>query len=164
MTAVLHLMSCSTEFRIDTMAGLAIALPLLALASRADPYNQSHFTLQPGDRCTSFPSSVSSPSLTVIGATYYPTGSTVDLANGQAFVNTTELPAFCRLVLNITTNPETGKQAGAEVWLPDAEEWNGRVFGFGLGAWGGGGESLSAFLSTKWELMVGGSSVRSDRS
>ncbi|KAJ9094674.1 hypothetical protein QFC20_006855 [Naganishia adeliensis] len=120
------------------MAGLAIALPLLALASRADPYNQSHFTLQPGDRCTSFPSSVSSPSLTVIDATYYPTGSTVDLANGQAFVNTTELPAFCRLVLNITTNPETGKQAGAEVWLPDAEEWNSRVFGFGLGAWGGG--------------------------
>jgi feruloyl esterase len=127
------------------MAGLVIALPLLALASQADPSNQSHFALHPDHRCTSFPTSISSPSLAVIEATYYPAGATVDLANGQASVNTTELPAFCRLVLNITTNTETGKQAGAEVWLPDAEAWNGRAFGFGLGAWGGGGEFFSAF-------------------
>lgn len=136
------------------MAALALALPLLALVSRADPYNQSHFTLLPEHRCTSFPSAVSSPDLTIIDAIYYPPGATVDLANGQASVNTTFLPAFCRLVLNITTNPETGKQAGAEVWLPDAEEWNGRVFGFGNGAWGGGGESLSTSESVKAELMI----------
>ncbi|KAI5452824.1 hypothetical protein NCC49_006364 [Naganishia albida] len=121
-----------------TMVALALALPLLALASSAEPHNQSPFTLS-SHHCTSFPTSISSSSsLAIINATYYPAHSPVDLANGQASVNTTDLPAFCRLVLNITTNPETGKQAGAEVWLPDTEDWNGRVFAFGNGAWGGG--------------------------
>jgi hypothetical protein len=59
-------------------------------------------------------------------------------------VNTTALPGFCRLVLRIVTNPGKGKDAGAELWLPD--EWNERLLGFGNGGWGGGGEYEWAFI------------------
>lgn len=68
--------------------------------------------------------------------TYYPAGSLVNVTSPWSTLTTTELPAFCRLKLNVLTNPATGKTASSELWLPD--DWNTRMLAFGGGGWSGG--------------------------
>ncbi|KAJ9118883.1 hypothetical protein QFC24_006082 [Naganishia onofrii] len=111
-----------------------ILIPVIAaqLGQQHSPF----FSLAQNSRCSTFSSSFRSKAFTILDAIYYPAYAPVDLTNGQATVNTTALPAFCRLVLRIVTNPGNGKDAGAELWLPD--EWNERLLGFGNGGWGGG--------------------------
>ncbi|GHJ83854.1 hypothetical protein NliqN6_0256 [Naganishia liquefaciens] len=68
--------------------------------------------------------------------TYYRAGSFVNVTSPWSTLTTSDLPAFCRLKFDILTNPETGKTAGTELWLPDG--WNTRILGFGGGGWSGG--------------------------
>jgi hypothetical protein len=73
----------------------------------------------------------------LIKALYYDANAFVNLTTPYQSISTSALPAFCRLQLNLTTNPVTGKTAYSELWLPDA--WNTRTLGFGNGGWSGGG-------------------------
>jgi feruloyl esterase len=72
--------------------------------------------------------------------TYYPAGSFVNVTSPWSTLTASDLPAFCRLKFDVLTNPETGKTAGAELWLPDG--WNTRMLAFGGGGWSGGGTSI----------------------
>ena len=76
----------------------------------------------------------------LVKAVYYDAGALVNLTTPLQSITTSQLPAFCRLQLNLTTNPATGKAAYSELWLPDG--WNSRTLGFGNGGWSGGGMSL----------------------
>ena len=71
--------------------------------------------------------------------TYYPAGALINVTGPWSTLTTSDLPAFCRLKFDVLTNPDTGKTAGTEVWLPDG--WNTRMLGFGGGGWSGGGMS-----------------------
>lgn len=71
--------------------------------------------------------------------TYYPAGSLVNVTSPWSTLTASDLPAFCRLQFELFTNPETGKTAAAELWLPDG--WNTRMLAFGGGGWSGGGKS-----------------------
>ncbi|KAI0631071.1 tannase and feruloyl esterase-domain-containing protein [Trametes polyzona] len=85
--------------------------------------------------CTHFsPSHI--PDVSVTAATYFPAHARVDITNVFSSINTTDLPAFCRVELRITTNATAGSFAITEVWLPD--DWNGRVLTIGNGGLGGG--------------------------
>ncbi|OJT07481.1 Feruloyl esterase C [Trametes pubescens] len=85
--------------------------------------------------CTrSSPSDI--PDVTLTAATYFPANARVDITNLYSFINTTGLPAFCRVELKITTNATAGSFANTEVWLPD--DWNGRTLTIGNGGVGGG--------------------------
>lgn len=89
--------------------------------------------------CTQFsPSNV--PDVALTAATYFPAKARVDIANVFSRINTTDLPAFCRVELKITTNATAGSFAITEVWLPDA--WNGRTLTIGNGGLGGGGTAM----------------------
>jgi hypothetical protein len=68
---------------------------------------------------------------------YYPVRSFINVTSPWSTLTTTNLPAFCRLIFNVLTNPVTGKTAGAELWLPD--DWNTRMLAFEGGGWSGGG-------------------------
>lgn len=86
--------------------------------------------------CTQFsPSGI--PDVTLTAATYFPANARVDISNLFSFINTTGLPAFCRVELKIITNATAGSFANTEVWLPD--DWNGRMLTVGNGGFGGGG-------------------------
>lgn len=86
--------------------------------------------------CRQFsPSNIQDVALTA--ATYFPANARVDITNVFSSINTTDLPAFCRVELKITTNATAGSFAITEVWLPDA--WNGRTLTVGNGGLGGGG-------------------------
>ena len=69
--------------------------------------------------------------------TYYPANANISLTSPLDSLTTSNLPAFCRLELEITTNGTAGSVAKAEVWLPD--EWNGRALTLGNGGYTGGG-------------------------
>ncbi|EIW55233.1 feruloyl esterase-like protein [Trametes versicolor FP-101664 SS1] len=85
--------------------------------------------------CKQFsPSNIQDVALTA--ATYFPANARVDITNVFSSINTTDLPAFCRVELKITTNATAGSYAITEVWLPDA--WNGRTLTVGNGGLGGG--------------------------
>ncbi|KAJ9111015.1 hypothetical protein QFC22_006611 [Naganishia vaughanmartiniae] len=86
------------------------------------------------DQCTSFAPVIANVHL--LNATYYEANAFVNLSSPLQTITTSSLPAFCRLQLNVTTNPATGKTAYSEVWLPD--RWNSRTLGFGNGGWSGG--------------------------
>ena len=75
----------------------------------------------------------------LVKAVYYDAGALVNLTTPLQSITTSQLPAFCRLQLNLTTNAVTGKAAYSELWLPDG--WNSRTLGFGNGGWSGGGMS-----------------------
>jgi feruloyl esterase len=94
------------------------------------------------DQCTTFAPVIANVHL--LNATYYEANAFVNLSSPLQTITTSSLPAFCRLQLNITTNPATGKAAYSEVWLPDG--WNSRTLGFGNGGWSGGGESSLTFF------------------
>ncbi|EPQ56994.1 feruloyl esterase-like protein [Gloeophyllum trabeum ATCC 11539] len=85
--------------------------------------------------CTTFTLG-NSTGVSVIGATEYQAGDLVNVTNVFSSIETSTLPAFCRIELLITTNSTSNKTANTEVWLPDA--WNGRFLGFGNGGFGGG--------------------------
>ncbi|KAJ9093182.1 hypothetical protein QFC21_006499 [Naganishia friedmannii] len=89
------------------------------------------------DQCGSFAPAIANVHL--LNATYYEANVFVNLSSPLQTITTSSLPAFCRLQLNITTNPATGKAAYSEVWLPDG--WNSRTLGFGNGGWSGGGHN-----------------------
>ncbi|EIW63118.1 feruloyl esterase-like protein [Trametes versicolor FP-101664 SS1] len=76
------------------------------------------------------------PGVTVTAATYFPAYARVDITNIFSSINTTDLPAFCRVELKVTTNATAGSFANTEVWLPDA--WTGRTLTIGNGGFGGG--------------------------
>ncbi|HEY1806353.1 MAG TPA: tannase/feruloyl esterase family alpha/beta hydrolase [Terracidiphilus sp.] len=57
--------------------------------------------------------------------------SDAELAAGKPFM---ELPAFCRVVLEI--EPAAGSRIPVELWMP-AENWNGRFLGVGNGGFAG---------------------------
>jgi feruloyl esterase len=57
--------------------------------------------------------------------------SDAELAAGKPFM---ELPAFCRVVLEI--EPAAGSKIPVELWMP-AENWNGRFLGVGNGGFAG---------------------------
>ena len=86
------------------------------------------------------------PDVTLLGATYYPANTTVDITTNQSAIDVANLPAFCRLQLQITINTTATSTCYTEVWLPD--EWNGRFLAVGNGGLAGGGESrTSVYLS-----------------
>ncbi|KAI0656889.1 feruloyl esterase-like protein [Cubamyces menziesii] len=76
------------------------------------------------------------PGVSVTAKTYFPTNATVDISNIFSSINTTGLPAFCRVELVIVTNATAGSFAITEAWLPD--EWNERMLTIGNGGFGGG--------------------------
>ena len=92
----------------------------------------------------------------LVKAVYYDAGALVNLTTPLQSITTSQLPAFCRLQLNLTTNPATGKAAYSELWLPDG--WNSRTLGFGNGGWSGGGMSPTK----KLPLMLIGSIDRNN--
>ena len=91
----------------------------------------------PNIRCSSFSSFNSSVDAVVNNTQYFDAGDLVLLVNPFAGIFTTDLPAFCRVVLTVTTNVTAGSTAQTEVWLPD--NWNGRFLGLGNGGVAGGG-------------------------
>ncbi|KAI0078830.1 feruloyl esterase-like protein [Panus rudis PR-1116 ss-1] len=72
----------------------------------------------------------------VVSSTFYPAGSLVNISNAFQSIDTTTLPAFCRVQLAITTNATAGSIARTEVWLPEA--WNGRFLTIGNAGFSGG--------------------------
>ncbi len=71
---------------------------------------------------------------------------TMELAKGPAL---SKLPP--RTVLKIVLNPAKGSNINVEIWLPDAEKWNGRLLGLGNG--GAAGSINPASLA--WPLSSG---------
>ncbi|EPT05616.1 hypothetical protein FOMPIDRAFT_1027212 [Fomitopsis schrenkii] len=102
------------------LAGLACLVPL-SIAWQTD--------------CESF-TPEDAADVTLLGATYYPANATVDLATNQSTIDVANLPAFCRLQLQITTNTTANSTCYTEVWLPD--DWNGRFLTVGNGGLAGG--------------------------
>ncbi|KAI0349705.1 feruloyl esterase-like protein [Trametes cingulata] len=80
------------------------------------------------------------PGVALAGTTYYPANATVDIGNDYMAINSSALPAFCRVQLLVTTNETAGSSANTEVWLPD--EWNGRMLTIGNGGFAGGADVL----------------------
>jgi feruloyl esterase len=62
---------------------------------------------------------------TIDAGTFTPAGNTTTLTN---------LPAFCRVVLNL--KPTSDSNIGIEIWLP-LSGWNGKYLAIGSGGWGG---------------------------
>ncbi|KAH9917134.1 feruloyl esterase-like protein [Epithele typhae] len=80
----------------------------------------------------------------IASVTHFDTNATVDFTNLFSSINTSVLPAFCRVELVVTTNATAGSFAITEVWLPD--EWNGRMLSFGNGGVAGGGKRAAPLL------------------
>ncbi|KAI0642639.1 feruloyl esterase-like protein [Trametes meyenii] len=76
------------------------------------------------------------PGVAVVATTHFAAHARVDISNIFSSINATDLPAFCRVELVVTTNATGGSFANTEVWLPD--DWNGRVLTIGNGGFGGG--------------------------
>lgn len=49
--------------------------------------------------------------------------------------NFSPMPGYCRVKASVSSGP--GSKIQIEVWLPDSEDWNGKFFGTGNGAFGG---------------------------
>ncbi|KIP02136.1 hypothetical protein PHLGIDRAFT_309557 [Phlebiopsis gigantea 11061_1 CR5-6] len=86
------------------------------------------------EACTSFKLNI--PGVSLNGTTHFPANALVALTTFQSSINTTDLPAFCRLQLVLTTNATARSTAQTEVWLPDT--WNGRFLALGNGGLSGG--------------------------
>ena len=77
------------------------------------------------------------PGVTLVGKAHFSANATVNIANLFSSINTSSLPAFCRVQILVTTNATAGSFANTEVWLPDL--WNNRTLTVGNGAYAGGG-------------------------
>ncbi|KAH9855312.1 feruloyl esterase-like protein [Lenzites betulinus] len=98
--------------------------------------------------CTHFsPSNI--PDVSLTATTYFPANARVDISNIFSSINTTDLPAFCRVELKITTNATAGSFAITEVWLPDS--WNSRTLTIGNGGFGGG--VTNAIVDWGWRAV-----------
>lgn len=91
-------------------------------------------------RCSTFTLRHSSVKAVVANTTFFEANDTVAITNPFSSIDVNDLPAFCRVVLAITTNATAGSTAHAEIWLPEPHSWNGRFLGFGNGGFGGGGK------------------------
>ena len=92
--------------------------------------------------CTSFKLQ-NADNAVVTGTSFYNAGQNVTIFNQFDGVSTTDLPAFCRVELVITTNSTANSSAKTEVWLP--QPWNGRLLTVGNGGFGGAGKWICAF-------------------
>ena len=121
---------------------LSSSIPLLGLAlgaAAAASGSQS--------ACRDFAlSDVADVDLTLTRTTHFAANALVNISNAYSSINESNLPAFCRVELVITTNATAGSFARTEVWLPD--EWNGRVLTVGNGGLAGGGRSRSSCPSS----------------
>ncbi len=88
--------------------------------------------------CSNF-TLVDIPNVDLTAATYFAANALVNISNAYSSIDESNLPAFCRVELVITTNATAGSSALTEVWLPD--DWNGRVLTVGNGGMAGGGRS-----------------------
>jgi len=73
-------------------------------------------------------SSLAIPNATVTLARSYPAG---EFTSGRTFA----VPAFCRVAVTATPTPDSDIKV--EVWLPDAEKWNGKLLGTDNGGFSG---------------------------
>ena len=94
------------------------------------------------ESCTTF--MFLSNDTTMVTSTFFAAGAHVDLSSLYQSINTTSLPAFCRVELKITTNVTANSTALAEVWLP--ENWNNRFLAVGNSGFSGGGNDGPIFL------------------
>ncbi|TBU50404.1 feruloyl esterase-like protein [Dichomitus squalens] len=86
--------------------------------------------------CSAFkPTNITNVALTNL-PTYFSANASVNISNEYSSIDVSNLPAFCRVELTITTNTTAGSFALTEVWLPD--DWNGRVLTLGNGGLAGG--------------------------
>ena len=123
-----------------TVAGFALALSTAANPSLALP-SSSAADAKSGSEAACSAYMLKGPALAHVqlsAATYYPENTSISLNSSLGSLVTDNLPAFCRLELEITTNATAGSTAKTEVWLPD--EWNGRSLSLGNGGYSGGGE------------------------
>lgn len=88
----------------------------------------------------------------LVKAVYYDANAFVNITTPLQSITSSQLPAFCRLQLNLTTNAATGKAAYSELWLPDA--WNSRTLGFGNGGWSGGGKFFPSAVYQFDSLLI----------
>ena len=112
---------------------LPIRLALLGLAAAAAVVRGSP------SACSAFkPNNITNVELTN-PPTHFAAKALVNISNEYSSIDVSNLPAFCRVELTITTNTTAGSFALTEVWLPD--DWNGRVLTVGNGGLAGGGTS-----------------------
>lgn len=110
-------------------------LLILALASAS--LSSGSLLRRWADKCESFtlPEIPEGINVTLTDVSYYPAGSLVEHTNDpNTNFTASDLKDFCRVQLNITTSESSLTKS--EVWLPD--DWNGRFWGTGNGASGGG--------------------------
>ncbi|KAI0671669.1 feruloyl esterase-like protein [Trametes maxima] len=88
------------------------------------------------EACASFAPRPLAHGAALRGITHYAAHSPVNISNVYSSIDVSNLPAFCRVELVITTNATAGSTARTEVWLPD--DWNGRVLTVGNGGLAGG--------------------------
>lgn len=103
------------------------------------PFSLAQNTTDPATKCTSFTFPTSFPegiAGALVSATYYPANAAINFSDVNTALATTNISAFCRLQINVSTFP--GSQAKSEIWLPDSSAWNKRTWFVGNGASGGG--------------------------
>ncbi|EIN04105.1 tannase and feruloyl esterase [Punctularia strigosozonata HHB-11173 SS5] len=88
------------------------------------------------DACRAFRYTKPGVASTTAPSQYFHAGDRVNIVNPSSSIDSTNLPAFCRVQLTVVTNPATNKTAGAELWLP--LNWNGRFLAIGNSGHSGG--------------------------
>ena len=103
-----------------------LVVGLLALATSVSSSPIANNDQPVKDKCNSLWQSApaSLADLTVNLAEYVPAGSTInETANGAFIAIGRDVGPFCRFSANITTSEMSSVRF--EVWLPDADKWNG---------------------------------------
>lgn len=121
---------------------LLFVLATLALTSPAAAAKGS------AKACNDF--KVNIPNVALNGTTHFPANATVAFTTFQSSIFSTDLPAFCRVQLVITTNATAGSTAEVELWLPD--DWNSRSLTVGNGGFAGGSTSSSCLIRIDYSL------------
>lgn len=114
--------------------------PLISVGVLLLQASQLVFSAQ--TRCLTFTLRNPSVNAVVANTTFFKANDTVAITNPFSSIDVSDLPAFCRVVLAITTNATAKSTAHAEIWLPEPQAWNGRFLGLGNGGFGGGGKSV----------------------
>ena len=113
--------------------------PLLSVGVLLLQASQAVFASQ--SLCSRFTLRHPTVDVVVANTTFFKANDTVAITNPFSSIDVSNLPAFCRVVLAITTNATAHSTAHAEIWLPEPQAWNGRFLGFGNGGFGGGGNT-----------------------